>query len=286
MATLTGNPINTSYPGLLKTLDNAVLPVGGGTVSITDGEGNQSGLNLGQNTIGIAPDGGYIYDVGAENGFYYDNISVKPSGTWDFTSATVNNLNIGVESVVAGTNVTIDNTDPANPIVSAAGGGGGSPTFTLPAFVQAGEDQQDVCYAVALIPANTFGLGDVLELRSLEQRTGLTGTAYESYWFSTQAQTAGQPVNYAGTGWQQAGIQSSNNGSLYYQKTMYINASGTGVWNYGGANETYDGAPVNGDPAIYQAVDWTVNQYFYYQIWQESTTGSVTNFGTVLRKIN
>lgn len=32
-----------------------------------------------------------------------------------------------VESVVAGTNVTVDDTDPANPIVSAAGGGGGSP---------------------------------------------------------------------------------------------------------------------------------------------------------------
>jgi len=31
-----------------------------------------------------------------------------------------------VDSVVAGTNVTVDNTDPANPIVSATGGGGGS----------------------------------------------------------------------------------------------------------------------------------------------------------------
>jgi len=31
-----------------------------------------------------------------------------------------------VVSVVAGTNVTVDNTDPANPIVSASGGGGGS----------------------------------------------------------------------------------------------------------------------------------------------------------------
>jgi hypothetical protein len=31
----------------------------------------------------------------------------------------------GVQSIVAGTNVTINNTDPANPIVSAAGGGGG-----------------------------------------------------------------------------------------------------------------------------------------------------------------
>lgn len=32
----------------------------------------------------------------------------------------------GVQSVVAGTNVTVDNTDPQNPIVSATGGGGGS----------------------------------------------------------------------------------------------------------------------------------------------------------------
>jgi hypothetical protein len=31
----------------------------------------------------------------------------------------------GIISVVAGTNVTVDNTDPANPIVSATGGGGG-----------------------------------------------------------------------------------------------------------------------------------------------------------------
>jgi len=34
-------------------------------------------------------------------------------------------INPGVQSIVAGTNVTVDNTDPANPIVSASGGGGG-----------------------------------------------------------------------------------------------------------------------------------------------------------------
>lgn len=32
----------------------------------------------------------------------------------------------GVESIVAGTNITVDDTDPQNPIVSATGGGGGS----------------------------------------------------------------------------------------------------------------------------------------------------------------
>ena len=34
-------------------------------------------------------------------------------------------LPTGIESVVAGTNVTVDNTDPKNPIVSSTGGGGG-----------------------------------------------------------------------------------------------------------------------------------------------------------------
>lgn len=36
----------------------------------------------------------------------------------------------GIQSVVAGTNVTVDDTDPLNPIVSATGGGGGATSFT------------------------------------------------------------------------------------------------------------------------------------------------------------
>ena len=37
----------------------------------------------------------------------------------------------GVQSVVAGTNVTVDNADPQNPIVSASGGGGGAGDYIL-----------------------------------------------------------------------------------------------------------------------------------------------------------
>ena len=50
---------------------------------------------------------------------------IDDAGNW-----TGNPIVSGVQSVVAGTNVTVDNTDPANPIVSATGGGGGG---TLPA---------------------------------------------------------------------------------------------------------------------------------------------------------
>lgn len=35
----------------------------------------------------------------------------------------------GVQSIIAGTNVTVDNTDPQNPIVSSTGGGGGSTAY-------------------------------------------------------------------------------------------------------------------------------------------------------------
>lgn len=35
----------------------------------------------------------------------------------------------GIESIVAGTNITVDDTDPLNPIVSASGGGGGDNAF-------------------------------------------------------------------------------------------------------------------------------------------------------------
>lgn len=72
---------------------------------------------------------------------------------WDGTSwATWATLGPdGVVSIVAGANVTVDDTDPANPIVSAPGGGGsgsgvsapdGTPTVnTLPAIPNAKDDE-------------------------------------------------------------------------------------------------------------------------------------------------
>ena len=45
----------------------------------------------------------------------------------------------GIESIVAGANITVDDTDPANPIISASGGGGGDGFVLddfLPSFVR------------------------------------------------------------------------------------------------------------------------------------------------------
>jgi len=162
---------------------------------------------------------------------------------------------------------------------------GGSTAFSLPGFTQSGLADSDIVYASVLIPANTFGIGDILELRSLVERTDLTGAAYEAYMISTAAQTVGTPVN-PGVFYQLAGIQSSSNGSAYYQKTLWISAAGTAAWKYGFPNETNAEQVTGGDPSETQPINWSVDQYLYYQLWQDSTTGSLQNFGTLIRKIN
>ena len=63
MAALTGNAINTSYEGILKTLDNAAI--GGTAKGITDGAGNAINMEILTGQINF------------------------PSGTVDFTGATV-----------------------------------------------------------------------------------------------------------------------------------------------------------------------------------------------------
>lgn len=55
------------------------------------------------------------------------NIKGMPGGSGGSASVIATS---GVQSVVAGTNVTVDNTDPQNPIVSATGGGGDSSPLT------------------------------------------------------------------------------------------------------------------------------------------------------------
>jgi len=63
MATLTGQQINTTYPGLIKTEDNAAIT--GTAKALTDGVGNQMPIEVGTGGVNF------------------------PSGTVDFTGATV-----------------------------------------------------------------------------------------------------------------------------------------------------------------------------------------------------
>ena len=156
MATLQGTKIKDTYGGILKTNDNLVL--GQQTASvITDGAGNATPLSLAQEKVILAKDnqivevndvqttikGNIVFIADATstnlvqatstsigignntNNLAFDATNAAFAGAVDFAGATVTGIDTGVQSVVAGTNVTVDNTDPANPIVSAAGGGGG-----------------------------------------------------------------------------------------------------------------------------------------------------------------
>ena len=64
----------------------------------------------------------------------------------------------GVQSVVAGTNITVDDTDPANPIVSASGGGGGGGIQGVHALVplSSGDQINASITAQANTTANAF----------------------------------------------------------------------------------------------------------------------------------
>jgi hypothetical protein len=63
------------------------------------------------------------------NEIFFDKNTNKMSYKNSLGIVTILPSDDSVKSVVAGTNVTVDNTDPANPVVSASGGGGASGGF-------------------------------------------------------------------------------------------------------------------------------------------------------------
>ena len=122
MASLTGQSINTTYEGLIKTDLNTALPTGFTSATITDGAGNATGLKLGQNYIGIEPTSGHLYDVASQNGFSFDGTQLTASGSWDFSTATITGIDTGVTSIIAGTNISVDQST-GDVTISASGGG-------------------------------------------------------------------------------------------------------------------------------------------------------------------
>lgn len=59
------------------------------------------------------------------------NINVEDDEVyvWQVTGYTSEDSG-GIQTIIAGDNITIDNTDPQNPIISSTGGGGGASSFT------------------------------------------------------------------------------------------------------------------------------------------------------------
>ncbi len=169
MATLTGNAINTSYQGLIKTIDNAVLGINS-TKVITDGEGNLTPLALAQSslligsqtaatTVELFSSNLTLADQTATNGFILNSTNLAFAGAIDFTGSTVSGLPAGSDTtydlgsaqstndvdvtltgsdatidtikMVAGTNITLTDNGSNQITIDAAGGTDTDTTYDL-----------------------------------------------------------------------------------------------------------------------------------------------------------
>jgi len=125
MATLNGTQIGNTYPGLIKTTDNAIL--GAVEKEITDGDGNSSTLKLGTTSASFVGTldltGATVTGLPADTNTTYDLASAQDGANVDIT-LTGSDASIDTVQLTAGTNITL--TEAAGSItIDAAGGGGG-----------------------------------------------------------------------------------------------------------------------------------------------------------------
>jgi len=89
----------------------------------------------------------------------------------------------GIESIVAGSGVTVDATDPANPIVSASGGGGGTTVIRTSGLVVAsGTTANDTTLQVTVTPNKRYRVqGYVVtnEPSATDMRAAIHGGAHD-----------------------------------------------------------------------------------------------------------
>jgi len=231
MAQLTGNAIQNSYLGLIKTTDNAAI--GGTAKAITDGAGNATNIEMSNTATNFV------------------------SGTVDFTGSTVSGLP----------------------------GGGGTTSFRGTNWSTSTHVANDLVYSTFTIPGGSFTTGDVIEMNDIEYRDGLNNWGYSSIWISDTAQTVGQAPAGGANNFSMGQSQSPQaRKSIYYSRKMYINSSGTFLMPYGNTNDV--DAMSSSDPAVTYNINWANDQYIYFQLWSDSTTGSYSTAGTLIRKIN
>ncbi len=174
---------------------------------------------------------------------------------------------------------------------TASGGGGGITSFQLSprtsSYTQATAPGCDYVFQTASIAGGTFAVGDILEIRSMLEQTGGSGTTYLTFnvYQGNVAPGAGYPGGSGDLPLAQS--QNSADGKLYVNKTLYINsATETSVWNTGNPNDTAYNAVAGGDPIQNLNIDWTQDQTFYYGACIDNAGHTLKNYGGIIRKLN
>ncbi len=322
MAQLTGNAIQSSYLGLLKTSDNAALQANGFN-AITDGDGNDSMIKMSQTELQLGSNINtqYIKQFSAGGGsteMKDVTIRLDDATASQYLVVDANNAGFGAGSnyivtnptnnIIAGpldlSGATVSGLDGLAPTGgsagevltkttgtdydygwAAAGGGGGTVSFRGTAWSTSTHVAADLVYSTFMIPGGTFTTGDVLEMNDIEYRDGLNNWGYTSIWISDTAQTVGQAPAGGGNNYSFGQEQSSQaRKSIYYSRKLYINSGGTFLMPYGNTNDV--NAETSSDPSVTYNINWANDQYIYYQLWSDATTGSYTTAGTFIRKLN
>ena len=126
MAQLTGNAIQSSYLGLIKTTDNAAIS--GTAKAITDGAGNATNIQMSNTSTN------FVSGTVDFTGSTVSGLPVDPNTTYDLASAQ-NAANVDVTltgsdattdtvTLAAGTNITLTDNGSNQITIDAAGGGG------------------------------------------------------------------------------------------------------------------------------------------------------------------
>ncbi len=295
MAQLTGNAIQSSYLGLIKTSDNAALQANG-FHQITDGAGNDSMFKMSQSELQLGTNiSTQFFKQYANNG---GSTEIQDQSI-DIRDATGANYAV-VAATAAGFGAGINNYFVSTPTGSSIGGpldlsgatvtglpSGGVTYFGTGKVVNTSYIASDIVQSVFTIPANTFSAGDYFMIRSFEERNGLNATQYSSMWITPDAQTVGSaPSNPSGNEFSFSQVQTSSNGTDIMKRHCFISAANETNYLDPSSGQNDDGFGNSGGPVDTNNIDWTVNQYVYLQMWSDSTTGTYTNYGMHLTKLN
>ena len=171
--------------------------------------------------------------------------------------------------------------------VDSAPVGGGVTYFGTGKVIDTNYIAADRVLAVMTIPANTFAAGDYFMIRSFETRNSLNATQYSSMWITPDAQTVGTaPSNPSGSEFSFSQVQQSGDGTYIMKRHCFVSATAETNWLEQSSGSNDDAENSVSGPVDANNVDWTVNQYVYLQMWSDSTTGTYTNYGMHLTKLN
>lgn len=304
MASLTGNSINTTYQGLLKTEGNGT--VGTSSTPITDGDGNKVGIELASNA------GAYNVILKSDD-TYTNGLAVDPTGVLfggsvdfqtssvDFTNATVIGLPGGAAGLVDGAGVDSMISDLTSVPATATGArnisigheakaGGNDAVAMGPNADGRGDQAVAVGHNSVATTQNTVGIGNGAKANqtacvAIGLNAQATGTYGSNVAIGPNTQVTGSA--HGGSVAIGVGTQANSHTSVAMGENAYANFQGTvAIGKSAKANAT--GSVALGSDVIADKADTVSMKALDLQTPSTPTAGGIimTDAGSTERRIN